>query len=97
MNKLSSYFTQFNTGENFFDRILDEPIKLPYGKKETTFQANDFLYKGTIKDILRKLQANNDYIYKCSTLSDTLIPVVDDCSILATTNNSYYVFIGKSG
>lgn len=97
LNKLSSYFTQFNTGENFFDRILDEPIKLPYGKKETTFQANDFLYKGTIKDILRKLQANNDYIYKCSTLSDTLIPAVDDCSILATTNNSYYVFIGKSG
>ena len=97
LNKLSSYFTQFNTGETFFDRILDEPIKLPYGKKETTFQANDFLYKGTIKDILRKLQLNNDYIYKCSTLSDTLIPAVDDCSILATTNNSYYVFVGRSG
>lgn len=97
LTKTSSYFTQFNTGENFFDRILDEPISLPYGKKETTFQANDFLYRGTIKNILQKLQANNDYIYKCCSLSDTMIPAVDDCSILATANNSYYVFVGGSG
>ena len=96
LKKKSSYYTQFNTGTGFFDRILDQQIKLPYGKKQTVFHANDFLYKGTIKDILRKLQTNNDYIYKCSTLSDTLIPAVDDCSILATTNNSYYVFVGKS-
>lgn len=95
--KTSSYFTQFNTSENFFDRILDEKISLPYGKKQTTFQANDFLYRGTIKNILQKLQANNDYIYKCCTLSDTMIPYVDDCSILATTNNSYYVFVGGTG
>ncbi len=95
--KLSTYYTQMNTSKHFFDRILDEKLKLPYGKKQTTFQANDFLYKGTIKNILQKLQQNNDYIYKCSTVSDTLIPTVDDCSILATTNNSYFVFIGKSG
>jgi hypothetical protein len=42
------------------------------------------------------LQANNDYIYKCATISDTLIPAVDDCSILATTNNSYYTFVGST-
>jgi hypothetical protein len=46
---------------------------------------------------LQKLQKNNDFLYKCSTLSDTLIPAVDDCSILATTNNSYFVFVGESG
>ena len=40
---------------------------------------------------------NNDYIYKCATISDTLIPSVDDCSILATTNNSYYVFVDSTG
>lgn len=97
LNKNSSYYTQFNTSSYFFDRILDEEIKLPYSKKDVQFQANDFLYRGTIKSILQKLQANNDYIYKCATLSDTLIPAVDDCSILATTNNSYYVFIGESG
>lgn len=89
-----NYYSQLNTSKMFFDRILDEPLKLPYGKKEMTFQANDFLYRSTIKSILQKLQANNDYIYKCSTISDTLIPAVDDCSILATTNNSYYVFVG---
>lgn len=26
-----------------------------------------------------------------------MIPAVDDCSILATTNNSYYVFVGADG
>ena len=52
------------------------------------------MYRGTIKSILQKLQLNNDYIYKCTTISDTLIPAVDDCSILATTNNSYHVFVG---
>lgn len=97
LQKLGTYYTQFNTSNYFFDRILDEEIKLPYNKKDLQFQANDFLYKGTIKNILQKLQANNDYIYKCATLSDTLIPAVNDCSILATTNNSYYVFIGQGG
>ena len=81
----------------FFDRILDEKMQLPYNKKEMTFQPNDFLYRSTLKSILQKLQANNDYIYKCSTISDTLIPSVDDCSVLATTNNSYYVFVDADG
>ena len=81
----------------FFDRILDEKMELPYNKKEMTFQPNDFLYRSTLKSILQKLQANNDYIYKCATISDTLIPSVDDCSILSTTNNSYYVFVDSEG
>lgn len=89
-----NYYSQLNTSKMFFDRILDDKISLPYSKKELTFQANDFLYRSTIKSILQKLQANNDYIYKCATISDTLIPAVNDCSILATTNNSYYVFEG---
>lgn len=55
------------------------------------------MYKGSVKNILQKLQKNNDFIFKCSTISDTLIPSVDDCSILATSNNSKYVFVGKSG
>ena len=95
--KNPTYFTQFNTGEYFFDRILDEELQLPYSKKEIQFSANDFLYKGSIKAILQKLQANNDYIYKCATISDTLIPAVNDCSILATENNSKHLFVGLSG
>lgn len=92
-----NYYSQHNLGKLFFDRILNEKMQLPYGKKEMTFQANDFLYRSTLKSILQKLQANNDYIYKCSTISDTMIPCVDDCSILATTNNSYYVFVDNVG
>ena len=92
-----NYYSQHNLGKYFFDRILDEKMQLPYGKKEMTFQVNDFLYRSTIKSILKKLQANNDYIYQCATISDTLIPCVDDCSILATTNNSYYVFVDAKG
>ena len=95
--KGDNYYTQLNTSKMFFDRILDEKIELPFKKKELMFQANDFLYRSTIKSILQKLQANNDYIYKCSTISDTLIPAIDDCSVLATTNNSYYVFVDKKG
>ena len=92
-----NYYSQHNLGKMFFDRILDEKMQLPYNKKEMTFQPNDFLYRSTLKSILQKLQANNDYIYKCSTISDTLIPAVDDCSILSTTNDSYYVFIDSKG
>ena len=92
-----NYYSQHNLSYMFFDRILDEKLELPYNKKEMTFQPNDFLYRSTIKSILQKLQANNDYIYKCTTISDTLIPAVDDCSVLATSNNSYYVFIDEYG
>jgi hypothetical protein len=53
--KTKNYKTQFNVSEMFFDRILDEEISLPYSKKEVIFHANDFLYKGSIKNILQKL------------------------------------------
>lgn len=95
--KKNTYITQFNSSQMFFDRILDQPLKLPFSKSQVQFHANDFLNRGTIKNILQKLQNNNDYIYKCSTISDTLIPVVDDCSILSTVNNSYYVFVDEFG
>lgn len=50
--KSTSYHAQFNSGDYFFDRILDEEMKLPHEKKEIQFHANDFLYKGSIKHIL---------------------------------------------
>ena len=95
--KRNSYMTQFNSSNLFFDRILDEQMSLPYGKKEIKFHANDFLNRGTIKSILEKLQINNDFIYKYSTISDTLIPAVDDCTILSTIDNSHYVFVDEYG
>lgn len=97
LTKKDSYLTQFNSSSKFFDRRLDEELKLPHTKKEIQFQANDFLYHGTIKQILLKLQANNDYIYQQATISDTLIPSIDDCTIFATTDNSYQVFEDAKG
>lgn len=79
LTKKSTFYTEFNCGHYFFDRILDEKLTLPYAKKEIQFHPNDFLNKGIIKSILHKLQSNNDFIYKCSTISDTLIPIVSDC------------------
>lgn len=95
--KKDSYLTQFNSSGKFFDRLLHEDLQLPYTKKEIQFQANDFLYHTTIREILKKLQANNDYIYQQATISDTLIPAVDDCSIFATDDSSYYVFEDNRG
>ena len=86
LTKKSTFYTEFNCGHYFFDRILDEKLTLPYTKKEIQFHPNDFLNKGIIKSILQKLQSNNDFIYKCSTISDTLIPIVSDC--LNFTSNS---------
>ena len=97
LKKLDSYQTQFNSSSKFFDRMLQEELKLPYSKKEIQFNANDFLYHGTIKQILEKLQANNDYIYQQATISDTLLPAVDDCSVFATTDTSHNVFVNKEG
>ena len=56
LEKNTTYYTQFNTSKYFFDRILDEQLELPYNKKEIQFHANDFLYKGSIKTILQRLQ-----------------------------------------
>ena len=87
LTKNSTFYTQFNCGDYFFDRILDEKLTLPYTKKEIQFYPNDFLNRGTIKSILQKLQVNNDFIYKCSTISDTLIPIVDDCLNFTSNKN----------
>lgn len=88
LTKNSTFYTQFNCGNYFFDRILDESLILPFNKKEVQFYPNDFLNKGTIKSILQKLQANNDFIYKCSTISDTLIPIVSDCLNFTSSSKS---------
>lgn len=85
--KISNFLTEFNTSSSHFDRILSEKLELPHNKKSIQLQANDFLYSGTIKDILIKLQENNNYIYKNSTISDTLIPCIDDCLIQANNGS----------
>lgn len=97
LEKLDKYITQFNSSSKFFDRLLQETLQLPFRKRDVQFQANDFLYHGTIKQILEKLQTNNDYLFQQATISDTLIPAVDDCSVFATSDNSYRVFVASDG
>lgn len=95
--KNSTYLTQINTSKYFFDRVLDEELQLPYTKKDILFSANDFLNKATVKSILNKLQKNNDYIFKSAIISNTLIPNVEDCAILATSDKSGARFINVIG
>lgn len=95
--KNDSYLTQINSSEHFYDRILDEEISLPWGKQDIQFAANDFLSTHTLKNIILRLQQNNDYIFKNAIISNTLVPNTNNCSILATYNESFYVFVGRTG
>ena len=97
LEKVDSWKTQINSSEYFYDRILDELIELPYQKSDIQFAANDFLTSSTLRNIILKLQENNDYIFKNAIISNTLLPATMDCHVLATYNDPVYRFIGKSG
>lgn len=97
LTKSDSYKTQINSSENFFDRILDEEIRLPYQKNDVRFAANDFLSSSILKNIITKLQKNNDYIFRNAIISNTLVPNSQECFILATKEDPSYTFVGKSG
>ena len=58
------YITNINISDSFLDRVLAKELKLPYSKSDIQFGANDFLYSSTVIDIVEKLQANNDYIFR---------------------------------
>lgn len=83
LKKKSNQYTDFNCSSFHFDRILDQKLKLPYSKKQCSLQANDFLNKSVIKNILKKIHLNNNYLYKCSTISNTKIPNSKNIGILA--------------
>ena len=94
--KIDSWKTQINSSNYFYDRILDEEIELPYKKPDIQFAANDFLTSSTLRNIILKLQENNDYIFKNAIISNTLLPATEECNVLATYNNPVYSFIGGS-
>lgn len=95
--KKNNFSSQFNTSDKFFDRILDEPLQLPHSKKEVQYQPNDWLYRGTVKTIIQNLQENTDYLYRCSTISETIMPteipknVYDELSFLSQYMDSNIV------
>ena len=94
LEKIDSWKTQINTSHYFYDRILDEPIELPYNKADIQFAANDFLTSSTLRNIILKLQENNDYIFRNAIISNTLLPATMECHVLATYNDPIYSFVG---
>jgi hypothetical protein len=91
--KNNSFSAQFNSTKNFFDRILNEDMVLPHSKKEIQYQNNDFLHKNTLKTIVKNLSMNNDYIFKCSTIGNTTLPVNEKCIIY--TPNKDGILVGN--
>lgn len=76
--KNNSFSARFNSSKNFFDRILNEEMGLPHSKKEIQYQNNDFLHQNTLKTIIKNLSENNDYIFKCCTISNTSLPATEN-------------------
>lgn len=97
LDKVDSWKTQINSSHYFYDRILDEEIELPYNKSDVQFSANDFLTSSTLRNIILKLQENNDYIFRNAIISNTLLPYTPDCHVLATYNDPIYSFVGSDG
>lgn len=87
-----AYITNINLSENFIDRTLAHKLKLPYGKTDIQFGANDFLYTSTVKDIINKLQINNDYIFRNNIISNTLLPAADKCLFFASEDKNEYFY-----
>ena len=83
--KNNSFSARFNSSKNFFDRILNEEMGLPHSKKEIQYQNNDFLHQNTLKTIIKNLSENNDYIFKCCTISNTSLPATENVLLYKPT------------
>ena len=99
-----SYIAKINCSNKHFDRALGKELKLPYAKSDITFAANDFLYSGIIKTAVERLQANTDYLFQNSIISNSQIPVTDECILLSSIletqgegDNLKYISTGKLG
>ena len=78
-----TYTCRINCSENNYDRTLSHELKLPYDKKDILFGANDFLYSSTLRNAVERLEANNNYIFQNSIISNSIIPNADYCVMLA--------------
>lgn len=92
-----TYLSRVNCSKNNFDRALGVKLKLPNNKQSIQFAANDFLYSTTVKEIVNKLQENNDYIFRNSIISNSVLPAADNCTLLATEDISEYNFYYING
>lgn len=63
------------------DRLLPDIPTLPYNKHQVTFAPNDFLSTATLKAIVKRLHANNMYLYRCAFVHDTTLPGRDESEV----------------
>lgn len=80
----NKYLSRINCSSKHFDRVLAQELKLPYSKKDIGFAANDFLYGNIIKTVIERLQENNDYIFRNSIISNSILPATNECVLLAS-------------
>ncbi len=79
-----TYLARINCSSENFDRTLSNKLKLPFDKRDITFAANDFLYSSSVKTAIDRLQANNDYIFRHSIISNSILPYTSDCVLLSS-------------
>ena len=84
LTNLNTYLGRINTSKENFDRTLSHELRLPYGKNDVIFGANDFLYGGTVKNIVQKLQKNNDYLFQNAIISNSSIPHAQRCVLFTS-------------
>ena len=90
----NTYIARINRSKDNFNRVLSNELKLPHDKNSIQFAANDFLYVSSVKNIVDKLQENNDYIFRNAIISNSVIPYANDCSLIASEDfhECYYYY-----
>lgn len=83
-----TYLSNFRLSNMFFDRLLDDELELPYNKHQVTFAVNDFLNKGTLRTIIKRLHLNNHYLFKCATVSSPILPDTRAIKTLCTASGT---------
>ena len=79
-----TYTCRINCSSEHYDRTLSHELKLPYDKTDIVFAANDFLYNTTLKTAVERLEANNNYIFRNSIISNSNIPNAEVCTMIAS-------------
>lgn len=92
LTKNETFTSKVNLSDSFFDRTLSHKLELPYKKEDVIFAANDFLYAGTVKTIIERLQENNVYLYQNAIIPNSILPVNNFISLFATEDVNEYFF-----
>ena len=84
LSKNDNYITHINCSSDNYDRVLSKELKLPYGRNDILFAANDFLSSGAFKIAVERLQSNNNYLFKNSIISNSNLPATNECIVFSS-------------